>query len=116
MSHQQIGFEAPDNLPEMLALLNQGGTGPLRLSVVDEDGNVYGYLNETLGMSQDDAGADGKVDILNGTLDDGRVIYQANGAADALAFLYGAFLGMYHAKPLDVIHDSVTLPYEIPPP
>jgi hypothetical protein len=115
MSHQPIGFEAPNNLPEMLALLNQGGTGPLRLSVVDETGGVFGYLNETLGMTHDDAGADGVVDILNGTLDDGRVIYKANGAAEALAFLYGAFLGMYHGKPLDVIHDSVILPYEIPP-
>jgi hypothetical protein len=115
MSHQQIGFEAPDNLPEMLALINQGGMGPLRLSVVDETGGVYGYLNQTLGITQDDAGADGVVDILNGTLDDGRVIYKANGAADALAFLYGTFLGMFHGKPLDVIHDSVTLPYEIPP-
>ena len=106
MSHQQIGFEAPDNLPEMLALLNQGGTGPLRLSVVDETGGVYGYLNQTLGISQDAAGADGVVNILNGTLEDGRVIYKANGAADALAFLYGAFLGMFHAKPLDIIHGS----------
>jgi hypothetical protein len=115
MSHQQIGFEAPDNLPEMLALLNQGGTGPLRLSVVDEAGGVFGYLNETRGITNDEAGADGVVEILNGTLEDGKVIYRANGAADALAFLYGAFFGMYHGKALDVIHDSVTLPYEIPP-
>ncbi len=115
MSYQRIGFEAPNNLPEMLGLLNQGGMGPLRLSVVDETGRVYGYLNQTLGITQDEAGADGVVDILNGTLDDGRVIYKANDGAEALAFLYGAFLGMFHAKPLDVIHDSVTLPYEIPP-
>jgi hypothetical protein len=115
MPYQRIGFEAPGNLPEMLALLNQGGNGPLRLSVVDETGSVYGYLNQTLGLTQDEAGADGKIDILNGTLEDGRVIYQAKDGADALSFLYGAFLGMFHAKPLDVIHDSVTLPYEIPP-
>ncbi len=115
MSHQQIGFEAPDNLPEMLALLNHSGVGMLRLSVVDETGGVYGYLNETAGITRDEAGADGRVDILNGTLDDGRVVYRAISAADALAFLYGAFLGMFHGKTLDVIHDSVTLPYEIPP-
>jgi hypothetical protein len=44
------------------------------------------------------------------------VFYKARDGADAFAFLLGAFLGMYHGKALDVIHDSVTLPYEIPPP
>ena len=115
MSHQQIGFEAPDNLPEMLALLNHGGTGMLRLSVVDEAGGVYGYLNETAGITQDDAGADGRVDILNGTLDDGRVVYRAISAADALAFLYGAFLGMFHGKTLDVIHATALPAYDTTP-
>ncbi|MBC8104133.1 MAG: hypothetical protein H7Z41_16285 [Cytophagales bacterium] len=115
MPFRRIGFEAPDNLPEMLALLNQGGTGMLRLSVVDETGAVYGYLSETAGITSDKAGADGVVEILNGTLDDGKVVYRAESGADALSFLYGAFLGMFHAKPLDVIHDAVTLPYEIPP-
>jgi hypothetical protein len=102
----QFHFPMPGNLNAILTLLNDGSRGALRLTLVSADGVVQGYHAAEYGTRQ--VPPPGAIQILQGRQDDAHVLFVADSAEQAAAFLAGCFLGAFHAAPLEDIQDRVT--------
>ena len=96
-------FPVPTNIDELLGLLN--GTRKLRLSLVGSDGTVQGYYAAEYGTRR--IAGNGSIQILNGTIDDAQVLFTTDVPEQAAAFLTGCFLGAFHGRSLEDIHETV---------
>lgn len=104
----QFNFPIPEHLDGILGLLN--GTNRLRLSLVSPDGTVQGYFATEYGNRHMDRPAGtgaATIEILNGTMDDARVVFSADSAEQAASFLCGCFLGAFHGESLEDIQELV---------
>lgn len=109
MSTTAFNFPLPDNIDEMLALLNS--TNKLRLSVIDAQGNVQGYFMTEYGTRKVDPVSDEEgvalIRIVSGALDDSHILFTPADAIQAVTFLAGCFLGAFYERDLDAVHDEV---------
>ena len=102
----RIGFEAPDTVQELLAVLNRSGKWVLTL--VDSKGRVTGHYQETQGRAQELNVGGGAV-VYQGEVDgDGRILFAGDTDEGAIEFLYGCFLGTFGGRSLESIQDETT--------
>ncbi len=103
MSLPALPFPAPTDIGDILRLLNV--QMKYRLSLLDSDGDVYGYYREQYG--EEHISVSGKIEIVNGSVEDGRVIFVTESAEVALGFLYGLFYGAFGGKDLETIQNAI---------
>jgi len=103
MSLPALPFPAPTDIGEILRLLNNDTKR--RLSLLDSDGDVYGYYREQYGEQH--ISVSGKIEVVDGTVEDGHVIFITETPEVALGFLYGLFYGAFGGKDLEDIHDAI---------
>jgi len=102
----QYNFPLPGSLDEILRLVNEHNRR-LRLSLVRADGAVMGYYATEYG-TQRISTPPGRIEIISGSLDDSRVMYVADDAEQAAAFLCGVFLGAFGGRPMEDIQDEIS--------
>lgn len=98
----QYDFPVPDNLDDLLGLLNNANK--LRLSLIHPDGTVQGYYASEYNTLQIEG--NGTFQVANGNMDDAHVIFVADTPDQAAAFLFGCFFGTFRGKSLENIHDE----------
>lgn len=101
----QIGFEVPDSIGDVVALLNR--SRKWNLTLINTAGKVYGHFRDDYGRFRETHA--GLAVVYNGDIDnDGHPVFIAETDEAALVFLYGMFLGHFEERGMESIQDETT--------
>ncbi len=92
----QFNFPVPPKIDETLSLLNR--SKDMRLTLILADGTVHGYFATEYGREK--VTGNGTLQVVNGALDDSRVLFVADTAEQAAIFLCGCFSAPFMVKAL----------------
>jgi hypothetical protein len=103
----KIGFEAPESVGDMLNMLNRGGNW--QFTLVTPEGVLLGHLegNTDISPITPDNTVPERFLILSGDVDEAKMLFAAETAESAAAFVYGCFLLSFGGRSLEDIQDEL---------